>query len=255
MTSSSPSMPRVIIPQPPPRSPPRVEPKRGGFDSVFGLYLGGSRLNNRYEQVSSRQTYRYTAQRRNITTISAIEQPLISARDGVTTLKFDGRLEPTSGSLTEIGKDRFLALLARRVEEHGQETFYYAKNSYNEVVNIIENSHNFSVDMIVTEFENRSNPSNSAFDAFDEYEMREVALSRLVVESLLTSNFYEKIVIRFGHRDDFRDLPGSALLMMALETCNASVSHDIEGATKLFFALDLNTYPGENISDFASEAL
>jgi hypothetical protein len=31
-------------------------------------------------------------------------------------------------------------LLARRVEEHGQDIFYYAKNAYNEVVNIIENS-------------------------------------------------------------------------------------------------------------------
>jgi hypothetical protein len=90
---------------------------------------------------------------------------------------------------------------------------------------------------------------------FDEFEIREVALSCLVVESLLTSNFYEKIVIRFGHRDDFKNLPGSGLLMMALETCNASVSHDIKGATKLFFALNLDNYPGKNISDFASESL
>jgi hypothetical protein len=130
-----------------------------------------------------------------------------------------------------------------------------AKKSYSEVVNIIENSHNFSVDVIVTEFKNRSNPNNSDFDAFDEFEIREVALSRLVVEPLLTSNFYEKILICFGHRHDFKNLPGSGLLMMALKTCNASVSYDIEVATKLFFALNLDNYPGKNISDFASEAL
>ena len=40
-------------------------------------------------------------------------------------------------------------LLGGRVEEHGQETFYYAKNVNNEVVNIIENAHNFTVDMLI----------------------------------------------------------------------------------------------------------
>jgi hypothetical protein len=254
--TSSPSIPRVIIPQPPSRSPAQVGPKRGGIDSVYGLYLGGSALNNQYEpKVASRLTYRHTSQCRNVSIIASIEQQLRGARDSVTTLKFDGRLESLSGSVTELGKDRFLTLLARRVEEHGQETFYYAKNSYDEVVNIITHAHNFSLDMIVTEFENRSNPENSNYEAFDEHELRDIALSRLVVESLLASTFYEKIAIRHGHCDDFKLLPGSGLLMMALETCNASVSHDIEGATKQFFALTLDAYPGENISDFVTKAL
>jgi hypothetical protein len=43
--------------------------------------------------------------------------------------------------------------------------------------------------------------------------------------------------------------------MMAPETCNASTSHDIDGATRLFFALTLDDYPRENISNFAIEAL
>jgi hypothetical protein len=30
------------------------------------------------------------------------------------------------------------------------------------------------------------------------------------------------------------------------------MSHDIEGEKKLFFALNLDNYPGKNISDFAS---
>ena len=55
----------------------------------------------------------------------------MNARDGVTALKFDGRLEPTGGPSTEVDKERFLTLLGRRVEEHGQETFYYAKNVNN----------------------------------------------------------------------------------------------------------------------------
>ncbi len=105
---------------------------------------------------------------------------MISSWDGIATLKFDGRLEPTAGSTTEIGKDRFL---------------------------------------------------------------------------MLTSNFYEKIFICYGHRNDFKLLPESGLLMMALETCNASSSHDIDGVTRLLFALSLDDYPGENISNFATEDL
>jgi hypothetical protein len=73
--------------------------------------------------------------------------------------------------------------------------------------------------------------------------LQDIALLRLVVESLLTSTFYEKIVVPYGHPDNFKIFPGSGLLMMALETCNASVSHDIVGATILFFALTLDAYP------------
>jgi len=223
---SSPGATRGFTPQPPSRPAPYIVPKRGGIDSVYGLYLGGSPLNDRYEQtVLPRLTYRYATQCRNVKTISSIEQQLMNARDGVTTLKFDGRLEATIGSSTEIGKERFLTLLGRRVEEHGQETFYYAKNANDEVVNIIDHSHNFTVDMIVSEYEMRANFDNTNNEAFDEFEMRDIALSRLVVESLLTSTFYEKMLIRYGHRPDFKLLPGSGLLMMALESCNSSVSH------------------------------
>jgi hypothetical protein len=42
---------------------------------------------------------------------------------------------------------------------------------------------------------------------------------------------------------------------MALETCNASVSHDIDGAVAAFDQLNLNNYPGEQVSDMANEAL
>jgi hypothetical protein len=42
--------------------------------------------------------------------------------------------------------------------------------------------------------------------------------------------------------------------MMALETCNASVFHDVEGAKKKLAALDLNSLIGENVTDLAGEA-
>jgi hypothetical protein len=67
--------------------------------------------------------------------------------------------------------------------------------------------------------------------------MQDIALSCLVVESLLTSNFYGKIVIRYRHLSDFKLYLGSVLLMMQLETYNASVSYDIDGATESFMLL------------------
>ena len=99
------------------------EPKRGGIHPLYELYLGGSPLDDDYKPIEL-NSYSYATQRRNIKTIASIERDLISARDSTTTLKFDGKLEPVVGSTTEVGKERFLQLLERRVEEHGHETFY-----------------------------------------------------------------------------------------------------------------------------------
>ena len=92
---------------------PRAIALRGGIHSVYGLYLGGSPLNNNYQPtMSKRLTYHFVAsQRRNPKTIPSIEQALITAHDSTTTLKFDRRLEPTVGSSPEIGKERFIMTL------------------------------------------------------------------------------------------------------------------------------------------------
>ena len=42
---------------------------------------------------------------------------------------------------------------------------------------------------------------------------------------------------------------------MALETCNASVSHDIDGAAQAFAGLTLDNYPGENVANLGNEGL
>ena len=80
-------------------------------------------------------------------------------------------------------------------------------------------------------------------------------MSRLVCESLLTPAFYDKIFVRYGHLPEFKKLPGSCLLLMALETCNASVSHDINGAAQAFADLTLDNYPGENVANLSNEGL
>jgi hypothetical protein len=174
-----------------------VEPKRGGIHSVYGLYIGGAPLNQNYKLTSTgRSTYSFASQRRNVKTISSIERELVSARDSTTTLKFDGKLEAVTASATEIGKERFLTLLERRVEEHGQETFYYMKDIHGIVVNLFDHVHNITLDATVLEYyERRSDFENVTDESYDSYEEDEIMLSRLVVESPLSSAFYEKIFI------------------------------------------------------------
>jgi hypothetical protein len=85
--------------------------------------------------------------------------------------------------------------------------------------------------------------------------MQDITLSHLMVGSQLTSNFYDNVVICYAHLPDFKLYPVSVLLMMGLKACNASVSYDIDGTTESFYAFTLDNYPGENIAEFATEAL
>ena len=253
---------RFVPPPPPPRTTSStgtitdvIIPIRGGKHHAYGMFIGGSALDNMYQPTTeARLRYRSHSQRRSPKVIGTIENAILSARDSTTSHKFDGCLEPAVGApATEIGKDDFITMLNRKVEDLGQETFYYVKNDNDEVVDLFEqHSHNFTLDAVVQEFEARKRLSHVG--AFDAYELDEIAMSRLVVESLLTSAFYKKIVIRFGQREDFKYLPGSCLFLMALETCNSSVSYDVDKAETDFLALTLDTYPGENITEFATEA-
>ena len=241
----------MTTPPPPPLPKP---PKRGGFHPIYGKYIGGAKLNYKYEMVTGDNSlYRFATQRRHEKTITAIERSLREARDSITAIKFNGTLETTPGNSNEIGKERFIALLKKRVKEHGQQTFYWIRDSDNKVVDLFENAHRFKLDTVVKEHKRRLEKS-TAYESYDEIERDEVELSRTVVESLLTETFQEKIEIRFGHRDDFEFLPGSCLFMMALETCNASAFYDVEGARKKLESLELSSYPGENVTEFASEA-
>jgi hypothetical protein len=79
-------------------------------------------------------------------------------------------------------------------------------------------------------------------------------MSRTLFESPVSPEFYEKIFICYGHQDNFHEVPGSVLVVMALETFNASVSHDIDGAAKTFDELSLDNYPGESITNLMTEA-
>ena len=235
-------------------APPPKPPKRGGIHSQYGKYIGGAKLNDNYEMsTGDNSLYRFATQRRHEKTITAIERSLREARDSITAIKFNGTLDTTPGNVNEIGKERFITLLKKRVKEHGQQTFYWIRDSDGKVVDLFDNAHRFKLDTVVAEHKRRLE-KRTDFETYDEIERDEVELSRTVVESLLTETFQEKIEIRFSHREDFEFLPGSCLFMMALETCNASAFYDVEGARKKLELLELNSYPGENVTEFASEA-
>ena len=187
-------------------------PKRGGIHSTYGKFIGGSKLNNNYEIIEGDNSlYRFSTQRRHEKTITSIERVLREARDNTSAIKFNGTLEPTTGNVNKIGKERFFALLKKRVTEYGQQTFYWLRDSDGKVVDLFEHSHRFKLETKIAEHVRCTSKTNLTHEAYDEVERDEVELSRMVVEYLLTETFMEKMDIRFGHGEGFKRLPGSCL--------------------------------------------
>ena len=65
----------------------------------------------------------------------------------------------------------------------------------------------------------------------------------------------DKIVTKFGNNPEFETYPGQVLFMMALDACNASVQRDVAGAQAKYDDLKLDSYPGEDVTELATEAL
>ena len=93
------------------------------------------------------------------------------------------------------------------------------------------------------------------FELYDDYKFDDFGLSRLVVESLLSIDLMDKVATKFGNDPEFETYPSKVLFLMALDVCNASVQRDVVGAQTKFDALALDSYPGENVTELATEAL
>jgi hypothetical protein len=169
----------------------------------------------------------------------------------VSVLKFNGALELTGTTVTEIDKYQFVRAVQQGVREHGQQ-FLYAMKKGTEVVDLLAHHHFFSVDDVLTNIsDGETAQDNSKYDAYEEDEF---FLSRLLVESKLGEPLREKIRVRYDHRTDFFDLPGPALFFMALDICNASQSFDIEGAQDKFDELALVDFAGEDVTGCTAAA-
>ena len=245
-------------------------PRRGGTHPTYGIFIGGNELDNSYRLMGTRH-YRFTSQRRSAKVINSIEQALINTIASKDSEKFNGSLEKTaSTSEYEMDKETFIKRLKKKVQLHGQQTFYAVEYD-GEVVLLFENYHKVTVDEVIVQHEIRSEEADPELDdatgletdeskerrfiAYDEFEFDDFGLSRLVVESLLSPTLMERIVTRFGNDDDLEFYPGQILFMMALDTCNASVQRDITGAQVKFDELTLDSFPGEDVTELATEAL
>ena len=248
----------------------RQPPKRGGEHPTYGIFIGGSFLDNQYKLTGARH-YRYTSQRRSAKVVNTIEQALLTTIESKTAPKFNGNLEKTpSLNENELEKLNFIKHLKRKVQMHGQQTFYAAFYQ-DEVLSLFDHYHKFTVEEIIAQFELRceepdldldpdtdietETSKQLRFETYDEYKFDDFGLSRLVVESLISSLLMERIVTKFGNDEMFETYPGQILFMMAIDTCNASVQRDIAGAQAKFDELTLDTYPGEDVTELATEAL
>ena len=76
-------------------APVAVPPKRGGIHPTYRKFIGGAKIDDNYRIVKGdNNLYRFSTQRRHEKTITSIERALREARDNVTTIKFNGTLEP-----------------------------------------------------------------------------------------------------------------------------------------------------------------
>ena len=67
-------------------------PRRGGKHPIYGIFVGGSDLDDNYRLTGTRH-YKFTAQRRGPKVINSIEQALLSTIASKDADKFDGNLE------------------------------------------------------------------------------------------------------------------------------------------------------------------
>jgi len=80
------------------------------------------------------------------------------------------------------------------------------------------------------------------------------SISRLAVETLVHPDLRAEVVVWHNHVPSFKKLPGIVYLMMVLDGCHASFAFKMDDAAKSLSTLTLETFDGENVSKFASEA-
>ena len=239
---------------------------------MYGIYMGGCILDYLYQPVKS-SAYKTTSQLRSIKATPVLESTLHSIRSASTSIQFNGSLEIASGStLGELDQREFLLSTKEMVQRYGFHSFFSMPLGAREMLSLAENSHKFTVDDVIAEYEARVQPEAlplldsvshmetassvvNRYRSYDDFERGDLALSRLAMESLVTPAFRTTVHTRFSHLADFDDFPGQVYFMMVLDVANTSVAYDIEAAETSFKNLQLSSYPGENISTLSTEAL
>ena len=139
--------------------------------------------------------YRFTSQRRSAKVINSIEQALINTIASKDSEKFNGSLEKTaSTSEYEMDKETFIKRLKKKVQLHGQQTFYAVEYD-GEVVLLFENYHKVTVDEVIVQHEIRSEEADPELDDATGLETDESSFAILfprlcrIIASLLSLEF------------------------------------------------------------------
>jgi hypothetical protein len=219
--------------------------RRGGNHVTHDIYLGGGQVSDTCIMPGSR--YRFSTQCQDEKYIAKIERNLTEARDSTSSLKFNGKLDLSGGTASELDKDRFVREIGTAFREHGQQVLFTVDKG-GTVRDIIRDHRLFTVLDVINIMTHRMDILNVDADRFDQYELDDLDLSRTLVDSKLSHDLRERIRVRYDHRPDFYDLPGSVTFMMALDICNASQAFDVEGDGDSLESLSLDDYPGENVT-------
>jgi hypothetical protein len=205
-----------------------IKPARGGSHPIYGIYLGGGKVQQACLMDDHR--YRSSTQRRDDNNVPRVERGLTVARDKTTTLKFNRNLEldGKQGSENELDKDQLVRTAGQLTREHGHQSFYAVEDTEGIIVNVNQNFHLFSANDVIDSHNHRMNTTTTDASKYDFYERDEIDLTRLVVESRLAEKMRDAIHTRYDHDPLFYDYPGPVIFMMALSICNASQSYDIE---------------------------
>ena len=84
--------------------------------------------------------------------INSIEQALLSSIQSTDQAKFNGNLETTPTTKgTELDKLNFIKQLKRKVQLHGQQTFY-AVFLQDEVLSLFDHYHKFTIEEIIAQY-------------------------------------------------------------------------------------------------------
>ena len=135
------------------QSPP-VPPRRGGVHPTYGVFVGGSELDEKYCLTGTRN-YQFTTQRRSAKVVNSIKQALLKAIEAKDINKFNGSLETTpSLNEFELDKESFVKQLRKKVKLHGQQNFYTVTYN-NQVLNLFDNYHELTVDEVIEQYELR----------------------------------------------------------------------------------------------------
>ena len=128
---------------------------------------------------------------------------LIHARAMTMNLKFNRRFEPIYRPTTKIGKESLVEIQKEKIKEYDQETFYHMEDQKRLIGNLPEHTQFLSPDDANQQMHERLDGNNEEFKMFNQLEMNEINLSRLIVRSLNIKLIYSMIDIRNLYCEDF----------------------------------------------------